>query len=133
MTTRVISPTASSLSRGQLRAGWIISALIGLFFVIDGVGRILKLEQYEKGTLEAGFLASQGPWIGAILLACTALYLLPRTAFFGAILLTGYLGGAVATAFRMEDYGPSLFAAAFGVIVWAGLTLRDNRVRQLIS
>jgi hypothetical protein len=134
MTMRVESPSAfPALSRTQVRAGWIVSILFALFLAADGIGRILKVDQYEKGTLDAGFLASQGPWIGALLLACTALYLVPRTAFFGAILLTGYFGGAVASAVRLEDYGPSLFAAAFGVLAWIGLTLRDARIRELIA
>ncbi len=132
MTMRV-SSSDSVLPRGMARAGWIISILLGLFLAVDGIGRIAKLEQYEKGTLDGGFLASQGPWIGAILLICTALYIFPRTAFFGAILLSAYFGGAVATAFRMENYGPALFAAAFGVIAWVGLTLRDTRIRDLVA
>ena len=132
MTTRVTTQPSSSVSLGQVRAGWIVSILLGLFLAADGIGRIAKLDQYEKGTLDAGFLASQGPWIGAILLVCTALFIFPRTAFFGAILLTAYFGGAVATAFRTEDYGPALFAAAFGVITWIALTLRDARLRQFI-
>ena len=134
MTVRTQSPSTIPVSSNlQVRAGWTVSILLGLFLAVDGIGRIAKLEQYEKGTLDAGFLASQGPWIGAILLISTALYILPRTAFFGAILLSAYFGGAVATAFRMEDYGPALFAAAFGVLVWIGLTLRDSRIRQFVT
>lgn len=134
MTVRVQSQASlPAISNIQARAGWIVSVLLGLFLVADGIGRIAKVEQYEKGTLDAGFLASQGPWIGAILLVCTALYLVPRTAFFGAILLSAYFGGAAAIAFRTEDYGPALFAAAFGVLAWIGLTLRDSRIRHLIT
>ena len=134
MTVRVQAPASiQAPSRIQVRTGWIVSALLGLFLVADGIGRLAKVDQYEKGTLDAGFLASQGPWIGAILLVCTALYLVPRTTFFGAILLSAYFGGAVATAFRMEDYGPALFAAGFGVLAWIGLTLRDSRIRHLVT
>lgn len=134
MTMRVeTASSATGTESRHSRIGWIISGLLGLFLAADGIGRIAKVEQYEKGTLDAGYLASQGPWIGAILLVCTVLYLYPRTASYGAILLTGYFGGAVATAFRLEDYGPALFAAAFGVLVWIGLTLRDIRVRNLIT
>lgn len=134
MTVRVPSQASvPAMSNTQVRAGWVVSGLLGLFLAADGIGRIAKVDQYEKGTLDAGFLASQGPWIGTILLICTALYLFPRTAFFGAILLSAYFGGAVATAFRMEDYGPALFAAAFGVLAWIGLTLRDGRIRYLIT
>jgi hypothetical protein len=134
MTVRVQSQASiPAISHTQIRAGWVVSILLGLFLAADGVGRIAKVDQYEKGTLDAGYLVSQGPWIGAILLVCTALYLVPRTALFGTILLTAYFGGAVATAFRLEDYGPALFAAAFGLLAWIGLTLRDSRIRQLVT
>lgn len=133
MTARVAPQSSSIASGNQLRAGWIVSILLALFLLVDGIGRLFKFKVYDEGTVDAGFLSSQGPWIGAILIVCTLLYLVPRTAFFGAILLTGYLGGAVATNIRLEDYGPALFATAFGIIVWIGLTLRDGRIRQFLA
>ena len=72
--------------------------------------------------------------IGLILLACTILYAIPRTAVLGAILLTGFMGGAVASKIRIEDplFSSILFGVYFGIILWAGLYLRDDRLRALI-
>ena len=72
--------------------------------------------------------------VGLILLACTILYAIPRTAVLGAILLTGFMGGAVASKIRIEDplFSSILFGVYFGIILWAGLYLRDDRLRALI-
>jgi hypothetical protein len=84
-----------------------------------------------EGTVQFGYPQHLATPIGIVLVACTLLYVVPRTAVLGAILLTGYLGGATASQVRVED--PFfLFAAVFGVLVWAGLYLREPRVRALI-
>lgn len=114
------------------RAGWIVSGLVGLFLAADGLFRFLEFDPYLEGTIDLGFPGEHARWIGLTLLACTVLYWLPRTAVLGAILVTGYIGGAVAAQVRIEEFGPVLFASALGLLAWIGLALRDARVRDLI-
>ena len=79
-----------------------------------------------------GWPASVAPVIGILNLGSLALYLIPQTAVLGAILLTGYLGGAVATHLRVGETGMSFVPVAFGVVIWLGLYLRDARIRELL-
>ncbi|HEV3051728.1 MAG TPA: DoxX family protein [Longimicrobium sp.] len=118
--------------RGWVLAGRIITGFAALFLLMDGVLRTVHFAPYVQGTVQFGYPERLATPIGLVLVACTLLYLLPRTAVLGAILLTGYLGGATATHVRVED--PNfLFAATFGVLVWAGLYLRDARLRAVVS
>ena len=94
--------------------------------------KAMMLEPAVEGSVQLGYPEGTVFGIGLALLVSTALYAVPRTAFLGAILLTGYLGGAVATQVRMEDPW-FLFPAFLGVLVWGGLFLRDGRVRALVS
>lgn len=107
-------------------AGRIMSALPALFLLVDGAMKLVKPEPVVKATVELGYAET-------VLLACTILYLMPRTAVLGAILLTGYLGGAVATHVR-AGHGSFeiLFPVVFGALLWGGLVLRDDRVRTLM-
>jgi len=86
-----------------------------------------------EGTLQLGYPESVILGLGIILLACTVVYLMPRTAILGAILLTGYLGGAVATHVRVGSplFSHVLFPVYLGVLIWGGLYLRDERLRAL--
>jgi hypothetical protein len=104
-----------------------------LFLLVDGAMKLVKPTVVVKTTMELGYADTVIPPLGAVLLACTILYLIPRTAVFGAILLTGYLGGAVATQVR-AGRGPFeiLFPVALGVLLWGGLVPRDDRLRTLI-
>ena|SRR5690606_32724419 len=115
-------------------AGYIISGLAVLFFLMDAVGKFVKPEVVVKTTTELGYQESQIVTIGAILLACTIFYVIPQTAVLGAVLLTGYLGGAVATNFRVQAplFGNVLFPVYLGIMVWLGLFLRDARIRELL-
>ena len=123
--------TTRTAGRGIVLAGRILSGFAALFLVMDGALRVAHFAPYVEGTVRFGYPAHLATPIGLTLLAATLLYLLPRTAVLGAIALTGYLGGAVATHVRMED--PFfLFAATFGVLVWAGLYLREPRLRALL-
>lgn len=123
---------APATGRGLVLAGRIVSGFAALFLLFDGVARAVHFAPYVQGTVQFGYPAHLATPIGLVLVACTLLYALPRTALLGAILLTGYLGGATATHVRVED--PNfLFAAAFGVLVWAGLYLREPRLRALLS
>lgn len=117
--------------RGMVLAGRIISGFAALFLFMDGALRVAHFAPYVEGTVRFGYPAHLATPIGITLLVATLLYVLPRTAVLGAIVLTGYLGGATASHVRMED--PFfLFAAAFGVLVWAGLYLREPRLRALL-
>ena len=120
------------ISNTQLWLGRIISTLAVLFFLVDGVMKLLKPPVVVKATLQLGYAESAIVGIGTTLLVCTLLYIVPRTSTIGAILLTGYLGGAVASNVRA---GMPLFNVVFPMIfaglVWGGLWLRDPHVRNL--
>jgi hypothetical protein len=109
------------------------AAVASLFLLFDGGARLAGFAPYVQGTVQAGYGAHLAPWIGLALLVPMVLYLIPRTAVLGAVLVTGYLGGAVATNLRVQ--GGSLwflFPVAFGAIIWLDLWLRDARVRRAI-
>ena len=127
-------PSQNHISKTRLWAGRIISALVVLFLIFDGVTKVMKVPAVMEATARIGFPANLIPGIGILLLACTAVYVIPRTSILGAILLTGYLGGAVVTNLRAGSslFGETLFPVYFGVFVWAGLYLRDERLHALI-
>lgn len=115
-------------------AGYILSGLPALFPLLDAVGKLVKPAPVVDGTLELGYKESVILPLGIVLLVCTVLYLVPRTAVLGAILLTGYLGGAVATHVRVGNslFGHQLFPVYLGIMIWLGLYLRDKRIRTLL-
>lgn len=123
---RGISPSRTTTT------GWVISGLVILFMAFDGIGKALRLEPSVDGTTDLGYPDRLVVWIGLALLVCTALYAIPRTATLGAILLTGFLGGAVATQVRVEDPW-FLFPAALAALAWFGLSLRDRRLRAVLA
>jgi len=124
--------TAPVLKRG-LWAGRIMGGLAAAFLLLDGAMKLVKPAPVVKATVELGYPEGVIILLGIVLLACTILYLIPRTAILGAILLTGYLGGAVATHVRVgAGWFPVLFPIVFGVLLWGGLFLRDERLRVLI-
>ncbi|HET6669974.1 MAG TPA: DoxX family protein [Pyrinomonadaceae bacterium] len=122
-----------SISKGRLWAGRILGGLPALLLLVDAIGKLVKPAPVVEATVKLGYPESVIIGIGVVLLICTILYLLPKTAVLGAILLTGYLGGAVATHVRAgEGWFPILFPIVFGVLLWAGLWLRDERLQKLI-
>src|SRR5436190_5288690 len=123
------------VSNKSLWAGRIMSALPALFLFVDGAMKLVKPEVVVKATVELGYREAVILPLGVVLLACTILYVIPRTAVLGAILLTGYLGGAVATHVRVGNplFSHVLFPVYLGILLWGGLCLRDSRLRQLIS
>jgi hypothetical protein len=127
MTDRVIS-------KKSVWAGRLVSGFAVLFFLMDGTMKLFKPSfVVEASVHKLGYPESDIVGIGVVLLTCTALYVIPRTSILGAILLTGYLGGAVASQIRAgTGWFGAMFAATFGVLVWAGLWLRDSRVRGLL-
>ena len=121
---------ASPIPRKSLWAGRIISTLIVLFLLFDVVLKLVKPGFVVEANIRLGYSENLIVPIALVLLVCTVLYTIPRTSVLGAILLTGYLGGATATHVRVGD--PFLFAVLFGVLVWGGLFLRDRGLRALI-
>jgi DoxX-like family len=123
----------SRVSPARLWTGRIISALPVLFLLMDGILKLIKPPVVVTTTVQLGYPESVIFGLGIVLLASTILYAIPRTTFLGAILLTGYLGGAVATHVRT---GSPLFSILFpviiGVMIWGGYYLRENRLRAII-
>jgi hypothetical protein len=115
----------------RLWAGRIISALFVLFLLFDSVIKVMRLAPAIEGTARLGYPKSQVLSIGIVELVCVVLYMIPRSSILGAILLTGYLGGATATQVRLEDPW-FVFPIAVGVLIWGGLFLREDRLRGLI-
>jgi DoxX-like protein len=107
-----------------------MSTLAALFLIMDGVMKLMKPAFVVQATVQLGYPESVIIGLGIVLLACTVLYLIPRTAVLGAILLTGYLGGAVATHVRIGDplFSHTLFPVYLAVLLWGGLCLRDPRL-----
>jgi hypothetical protein len=122
------------VSKGRLWAGRIMSALPVLFLLMDGVMKLMKPDFVVKATIQLGYPESVIFGLGIVVLVCVILYVIPRTAVLGAILLTGYLGGAVATHVRVGDplFSHALFPVYFAILLWGGLYLRDERLRALI-
>ena len=121
----------ASTSKTMLWVGRVISALMIVFMLFDAGIKILKLPAAVEGTVRLGYPASTVQPIGVIALVCVLLYAIPRTSILGAILLTGYLGGATATQVRVQDAW-YIFPPVLGALTWAGLYLRDERLRTLI-
>lgn len=110
-----------------------MSYLAAAFLLLDAIGKLVKPAPVIEATVKLGYPASVIVPLGVVLLVCTVLYLIPPTSVLGAILLTGYLGGAVATHVRVGDtLFTILFPVIFGVLLWGGLYLRDKKLQTLI-
>ncbi|HEV7367157.1 MAG TPA: DoxX family protein [Gemmatimonadales bacterium] len=125
--------TVAGSNRG-LWAGRILGGLAVLFLVFDSLIKVMKLPQAVEGSTALGYPASAVSGIGIIELVCLILYVIPRTSVLGAILLTGYLGGAVATHVRVGSplVSHTLFPIYVGLLIWGALFLRDSELRRLI-
>ena len=132
-TQEISAVEVPSVSKKGRWAGRIISALVVLFLVFDGVTKVLKLAFVMAASAQFGYPERLIPVIGTILLIFTAIYVIPRTSILGALLLTGYLGGAVEAQLRIGSplFSQTLFPVYFCVFVWAGLLLRDARLRAV--
>ena len=131
------TPTALGggfMNSKMLWVGRIMSTLASLFLLVDGVMKLFKPPVVVNATLQLGYAESAIVGIGATLLVCTLLYVVPRTSTVGAVLLTGYLGGAVASNVRARM---PLFNVVFPMIIaglaWGGLWIRDLRVQNLLQ
>lgn len=111
-------------------AGRVLSALPVLMLTFSGVIKLMKTEAVVKGMADLGYPEHLAIPLGILELACTAIYAIPQTAVLGAILLTGYMGGTIATHVRLGD--AVVPQALIGVVIWLGLYLRDQRLRELL-
>jgi hypothetical protein len=121
-------------SKGQLWTGRILGTLIVLFLTLDALGKFFMPKPVVDASVHLGLPLPLTHYLGYILLSCVVLYAIPRTSILGAILLTGYLGGAVCTHLRAGDdlFAKALFPVYFGILTWLGLYLRDPRLRPLV-
>jgi len=123
----------TQVSRTNRWVGRIVGGLPVLFLLVDGVMKLFKPAVVVDATVKLGYSESTIIPIGLVLIGCTVLYLIPATSVVGAILLTGYLGGAVATHVRAgEGLFSIIFPIIFGILLWLGLYLRDFRLRELV-
>jgi hypothetical protein len=124
-------PQPSTTSNKMIWIGRVVSALPALALIASGIGKLVTPPEAAKGFTDLGWPVSVAFGLGCVEIACAVIYLIPQTAVLGAILMTAYLGGAVATHVRIGEYGMMTPAIVLGVLVWLGLHLRDARVRSL--
>lgn len=125
----------NNVSKASRIIGWTLSILVILFCLFDVIGKITKPDAVIKGTTELGYPESSILLLGIILLMCTLLYAFPKSSLLGAVLLTGYLGGAVATHVRVGNplFSHILFPIYLGILLWLGLYLRSSKLRWLVN
>jgi len=121
----------TTVSKGALWTGRVLSGIIVALFLFSGVMKLMMKPEMQKDLDPIGWKVDVVRSIGIVEICCALIYAIPQTAVLGAILLTGYLGGACATHVRIGEYGLCIAPVAFGVIVWIALYLRDLRVREL--
>ncbi|CAM5774945.1 membrane protein [Labrys miyagiensis] len=123
------SATSASTWIGRILAGLVVVVLIA-----DGLVQLIAPDMLKAEMEATGFPPGMALPLGIIMLVCALLYALPRTAVLGAILVTGFLGGAICTHFRLGELGspPQLICLLLGVLTWGGLYLRDERMRALL-
>jgi hypothetical protein len=123
-------------SRTALWAGRVLSGIAVLFLLFDGAIKMVPIQAVTDSLRELGYPASDSfaRFLGVLTLLCTALYAWPRTAVLGAVLLTGIMGGAIASHLRLGDplFSHTLFGVYLGLFFWVGLWLRDERVRRIM-
>jgi len=139
MSSETISFDQTSDSRiGASRKAWVwtgraLSGITILFMLFDAAGKLFLESHVIEATTKIGYPVATIRPLGVIALTCTILYAVPRTAILGAVLLTAFYGGAVASKIRIEDplFSSILFAVYLGLITWGGLYFRDERLRRL--
>jgi hypothetical protein len=126
-------PESANASTVATWIGWTMSLLPALFLLMDAIMKFVKPDIVVDTTVKLGYAERVIVPLGVVLLISTLLYLFPPTSVLGAILLTGYLGGAVATHVRAGGSSfEILFPVIFGALLWGGLVLRDRRLRSLV-
>lgn len=126
---------AARTTKAALWTGRVLSAIAVLFLTFDAAGKLAGVKQAVEGTTELGWQPHHLPILGWIQVVCLVLYLVPRTAPLGAVLWTGYLGGAIATQLRLDNplFTHILFPIYVAALLWGGLYLRDARVRAAVG
>jgi hypothetical protein len=121
-------------SKAQRITGRVLTGLVSAFLIVDAVVKLVMLQPVVEGSAKLGYPVHTMYGIGVALLVSTVLYLIPRTALLGAVLLTGYMGGAIATHVRVEDplFSHTLFPTYLAAMFWGGLFLRDARLRAFL-
>ncbi len=121
-------------TKAMLWGGWALSVLVVLFLIMDGAMKLMDLQVVKTATIQLGWPIALDRTIGVIELVCLVLYAIPPTAVLGAVLMTGLLGGAIASHLRLGDplFSHVLFGVYIGLMAWAGLWLRDPRLRALM-
>jgi DoxX-like family len=128
-------PIVTSSSKVAIRAGRVLSGIAVAFLTLDAAMKLLQVQAAVEGTIQLGYPASSLVVIGLIQVVCLAVYLVPRTAILGAVLWTGYLGGAIATHVRVGNplFTHILFPIYVAALLWGSLWLRDRRLRGVFS
>jgi hypothetical protein len=126
--------STGTISGGAIWTGRVLSGLAIVFLVFDGGIKLIPLDIVITTSQQLGIPTELARTLGVLTLACTALYAFPRTSVLGAILLTGYMGGAIYTHLRAGSplFTHTLFGVYLALLIWGGLYLRDERVRALI-
>ena len=127
-------PSSPADSKRRLWTGRLLSGLAVLFLLFDSTGKLLQVQPVIDGTIRLGYPRDIVFSLGVILLSCVVAYVIPRTSVLGALLLTGYLGGAVATHVRVVNplFSHVLFPTYVAALLWGGLVLRDVRLRSFL-
>ncbi|GAA4982231.1 DoxX family protein [Kineococcus glutinatus] len=128
------TPATTAPHRARAAAGWLLTALFSAFMLFDGIMHVAVPEPVAEATERLGFAVGASVVMGVVQLACLALHLFRPTAVLGAVLLTGYLGGAVTAHLRVEDplFSAVLFPVYVGTLMWAGLWLREPALRVVL-
>src|SRR5215831_5834004 len=123
----------ANISKGRLWTGRVLTTLVALFLLFDSVTKLMKVKQVMDAFQQMQYPTTAAVTIGSILLVCLIFYVIPQTAVFGAMLLTGYLGGAVEAQFRVSrPLFEMTFPILFAVVMWAGLFCREPRLAKLM-
>lgn len=126
--------TTTTISKGRLWTARIMSGIVILFMLMDSIMKFIQPEEVVSGTVELGFSAHHLIPIGILGLVSVLLYAYPKTSLLGAILLTGYWGGAIATHIRLDNplFTHILFPVYLGILAWGGIWLIEENMRDLI-
>ena len=126
--------STNQVSKGRLWTSYILQGLVILMFLLGSVNNILQTESALKASADLGIAKSAVLYLGIVLLLSTILYAIPKTKFIGAVLLTAWLGGAVAVhVINGDPIGLTLFPVVFGVLVWLSLWLRDSDLQKVVT
>lgn len=122
-----------SISKSRLWTARVMSGLVIIFMLFDGITKLLKLTVSLEGTLDMGFAEHHVATIGFLALLSTILYALPQTSVLGAVLLTGFFGGVIASHIRLDNplFSHTLFPVYFAILTWGGIYLRDERLKNI--